>query len=629
MVLQSQSVNKHQPIHKAEPTVQGSSSRIFDHRICHHRSHRRFGSVKAQLILLVAILVASALQVGCTSDKDNTGSQTKSPELDKSTASPVNDSAKPTSPTTPRIDFANITKDLQVDFTYRNGEPRQQYTILESLGGGIGIIDFDRDGRPDFFCTGGGDFIDQTVVGLPCELFRNVGSSPAQPSMIAVGKYAASGFPADHYNHGAIVADADQDGFQDILVTGYGGLQLWHNQGDGTFIEIHQDVGLTDTQWSSGAAWADFNNDGILDLYVVHYADWSFKNHPFCRGRTAEERDICPPARFTGLPDTLYIGTPEGTYRDESEGWKLKKDGKGLGAVVADFDGNGFVDVYVANDTVNNFLYNNSGNSSFEEVGLLAGVAADKAGVPNGSMGLDVCDFDQTGRPDIWVTNYEREDFALYRNEAANAFLHVSDIAGLNVLGGLFVGFGTASADFDLDSREDIMVNNGHVILFPTASPRKQVPVFMLAEKQRFRRVMFSQDSYFSEGHDGRGLALVDIDADGDLDPIFSNINAPLAILRNDSNKSNHWFQLKLIGTKSNRDAIGATVTAVVPQGKLVRIRKGGGSYLSTSQEALSWGLGESDKIQRLNVRWPSGKESVLENIPANQLLTLVEPDHE
>jgi hypothetical protein len=151
----------------------------------------------------------------------------------------------------------------------------------------------------------------------------------------------------------------------------------------------------------------------------------------------------------------------------------------------------------------------------------------------------------------------------------------------------------------------------------------------MLAEKQRFRRVMFSQDSYFSEGHDGRGLALVDIDADGDLDPIFSNINAPLAILRNDSNKSNHWFQLKLIGTKSNRDAIGATVTAVVPQGKLVRIRKGGGSYLSTSQEALSWGLGESDKIQRLNVRWPSGKESVLENIPANQLLTLVEPDHE
>ncbi len=597
----------------------------------HSFENRLYGreDLSTSWALLLVYLLFAASGTGCKPTVDQGSQATKSADQARSNSTEVLDSAKVATSSDSRIDFVNMTADLKADFIYRNGEPRQQCTILESLGGGVGIIDFDRDGKPDFFCTGGGDFIDKTTVGLPCELFRNIGFSSTQPLMVAVGQFAGNGFPANHYNHGAIVADSDQDGFQDILVTGYGGLQLWRNQGDGSFIEIHEEVGLTDTLWSSGAAWADFNNDGILDLYVVHYADWSFKNHPFCRGRTAEERDICPPAQFTGLPDTLYIGSADGTYRDESESWKLKKDGKGLGALVADFDGNGFVDVYVANDTVNNFLYTNSGNSTFEEIGLLAGVATDKAGVPNGSMGLDVCDFDQTGRPDIWVTNYEREDFALYRNEAANAFLHVSDIAGLNVLGGLFVGFGTASADFDLDSREDIMVNNGHVILFPTASPRKQVPVFMLAEKNRFRRVMFSKESYFSEGHDGRGLALVDIDSDGDLDPIFSNINAPLAILRNDSPKSNHWFQLKLIGTKSNRDAIGAIATAVVPQGKLVRVRKGGGSYLSTSQEALSWGLGETDKIQKLTVRWPSGKETILENIPANQLLTLVEPDHE
>ena len=522
----------------------------------------------------------------------------------------------------PPFSLTDVTESWGVNFVYRNGEDQRQYTILESLGGGVAVLDFDRDGWPDLFCPGGGTFEDEQPTGLPSQLYRNLGGE----TMIGVADGAGRGFPPRCYNHGAFVADFNDDGFPDVLVTGYGGLQLWQNQGDGTFIEVHRQAGLGDDQWSSAAAWADFNGNGSLDLYVTHYVDWSFDNHPFCSSRAADERDICPPREFAGLRDTLYLSNQDGTFRDATEAWGLRGDGKGLGVLAADFNDNGHVDIYVANDTTNNFLYVNDGEPPFREVATLAGAAADKSGIPNGSMGVDLIDFNHSGRPDIWVTNYEREDFALYRNEGPNAFLHVSDIAGLNVLGGLFVGFGTTCADLDLDGQEDILINNGHVILYPTASPRAQLPLAMLADGQRFQRLHFPADSYMSRPHEGRGLALADLDGDGDLDAIFSNINAPLAILRNDLSKPANWLQVQLIGTRSNRDAIGAKVTATIGDHQMLRVRKGGGSYLSTSQEALAWGLGSADRVDSLTVRWPSGAHNVLENVAANQVLRIVEP---
>lgn len=525
----------------------------------------------------------------------------------------------------------DMTEAMKVEHVYRNGHEANQFTILESLGGGIALLDFDCDGRLDLFAPGGGKFEPAeggssgktSLPGLPAQLFRATGDGPMQ----SVATAAGAGFETRCYNHGAFAADYDSDGFTDVLVSGYGGLHLWRNQGDGTFLEVHSEAGLNDEAWSSACAWADFNRDGHLDLYVAHYVDWSFDKHPFCRGRTPDERDICPPREFSGLPDTLYLSNNDGSFRDVSAEWGLKPDGKGLGVLVADFDGNGFVDIYVANDTTNNFYYANQGEPPLRELAMIAGVAADKAGVPNGSMGVDLCDFDQNGRTDIWVTNYEREDFALYRNDGPSAFLHVSDVAGLNVLGGLFVGFGTTCADFNLDGFEDIIVNNGHVILFPTASPRAQSPILMLGEKRRFRRATFPEDSYFRAAHEGRGLAVGDIDADGDLDAVFSNVNAPLAILRNDMTApGHHWLQVELVGRTSNRDAVGAVVTVTSGKQKWMRNRKGGGSYMSTSQKGLAFGLGEIAQVEELTVQWPSGLVTHHGPQAANQSIRIVEP---
>lgn len=523
------------------------------------------------------------------------------------------------------VSFTEASSDLGFDFTYRNGQDKNQFTILESLGGGVAILDYDLDGWPDLFCTGGGTFEGTGVVGHPSALFRN----RLGKKMDRVSGPAGQGFPSLRYSHGAFSADFNQDGFPDVLVTGYGGLQLWKNQGDGTFIEVHEELGLHDNLWSSAAGWGDFNSDGLLDIYVAHYVDWSFDKHPFCRGRTATERDICPPREFSGLQDKLFICGPDGRYEDKSAEWGLLADGKGLGVVVADFDGNGHVDVYVANDTVNNFLYSNNGIPPFSEIATVAGVAADKAGIPNGSMGVDTIDYNQTGRPSIWVTNYEREDFALYRNEGPGAFLHVSDIAGLNVLGGLFVGFGTVCSDFNLDGREDIVVNNGHVILYPTASPRKQQPLFLLSEGRRFVRIPFHSDSYFSQGHEGRGLATIDFDMDGDLDLVFSNINSKTEILRNQQVASKSWIKVKLVGRSSNRDAIGAIATLTVKGMPQTRIRKGGGGYMSTNEDFLTWGLGDASEAEQLVILWPSGKKTILSELAKNQHLLLVEPQDE
>ncbi|MDA1018360.1 MAG: CRTAC1 family protein [Planctomycetota bacterium] len=521
-----------------------------------------------------------------------------------------------------RFELMNHQSD--VSFTYANGEDAGFVSILESLGGGVAIFDFDVDGLDDVFCPGGGSFTEErNIVGRKSALFCGLGDWRFA-SIAANARIEHSRF----YSHGASVSDFDNDGFADVLLTGYGGLQLFHNLGDGTFEEVAAASQLTDTSWSSSAAWGDINGDGRLDVYIAHYVDWSFDNDPHCFESGSRRREVCSPQKFAALPDTLYVSNGDGTFRDASKECGLVADGKSLGVLMADVDLDGDVDIYVASDTTNNLLYRNNGRGKFEEVGVASGAAVDNAAMPNGSMGIDLGDFDLDGRPDLWVANFERESFGLYRNEGDCFFRHVSQSKQVMSVGPNYVGWGTAFLDFDCDGDEDLVVMNGHVVRYPRNAPVKQRP--LLFENDRGMRVVNVADQagpFLSQSHHGRGLACGDLDNDGDVDLVVSRNNEPVAFLSNTAKHEHHWIEVSLIGTVSPRDPIGAVVEIKTEAGKtLTRHRKGGAGYASSSAGRLHFGVGDGRVIKRLTVNWPSGTRQVLENVATNQHLRVVEP---
>ncbi len=544
--------------------------------------------------LRCAVALALALGLGCN-DRDTSQPAAGSRELKKKIAA--------SDPPTIELRLRDATAESGVHAVYHNGREAGENSILESLGGGVGMVDYDRDGVLDLFFPGGGRLNDQTVSGLPSSFWRAKGA-------IRYENVARSASVADSrfYSHGCAVADVDNDGFGDLLVTGYGGLQLFQNQGDGTFVERAVAAGLDESTWSSSAAWGDFDGDGNLDLYVAHYVDWSWENHPTCPSSKPGVNDVCGPRDFEPLDDAIYFSNGDGTFRDATGEAGLVAGGKGLGVVAADLNDDGRLDIYVANDTTNNFMYLNRGSGVFEEAALVGGTAVDDRGVPNGSMGIAVFDFDGNQRPDLWVTNYENETFSLYRNEQGGNFLSVSDTAGITVLGGLYVGFGTVATDLDLDGDEDVVVANGHVIYHPKTHPGPQEPLVLRNDgHSRLTRVDFPTDSFFSQPRFGRGLVAGDLDADGRPDLVFANTAEPAAIVANETESTNRSLVTRLVGTTSNRNAIGAALTLETTAGRFFRSITGGGGYLSQSDFALIWGLPRNAEVQRLTVRWPSG----------------------
>ncbi|HEY3964208.1 MAG TPA: CRTAC1 family protein [Planctomycetaceae bacterium] len=522
--------------------------------------------------------------------------------------------------------FEDVAGAAGVVFTYHNGEEAGQFSILESLGGGVAAWDYDADGDLDLFFPGGGRLTtDREVRGLPGALFRNHGAWQFTNETLSAGVGAAP-----YYSHGATAGDYDGDGFADLMVTGYGGLVLWHNGGDGTLTETTLVAGLTDTLWSTSAAWGDLNNDGSPDLYVAHYVDWSFDHHPVCTAQQASHpRDICPPGNLLALPHILYFSNGDGTFRDGSREAGLRTDGKGLGVVIADLDLDGAPDVYVANDdTAGNFLYRNLGNGRFVEVGLVSGTSVDNRGHPNGSMGVDVGDYNLDGLPDIWVSNFERETTALYRNQGKCVFQHVSEPAGLASVGGMYVGWGSVFFDFDSDGDEDAIVATGHVMQFPNYSPVEQTP--LLFENQKGRRLVNVSPvagAYFQSSHKGRGVSCGDLDGDGDVDLAISQVNQQIVVLSNitSDSRARNWLGLRLIGTTSARQPVGAIVHLTAGGAVQMRQFKGGGSYASSSDPRLFFGIGGSTLIERVEINWPSGRTSTRKNVNANRWLTIIE----
>ncbi|MFM9961733.1 MAG: CRTAC1 family protein [Planctomycetaceae bacterium] len=526
-----------------------------------------------------------------------------------------------------RIRFEDVTLSSGVHFQYRNGEEAGEAAILEAIGGGVGLFDLDGDGNLDLCFPGGGHYSDKQadgkrdVLGWPHAIFRNDGEWHFTDVTAFTGATAAP-----YYSHGTAAADYDNDGFCDLLITGYGGVLLLHNQGDGTLEVRAKPAGMTDSLWSSSAAWGDFNNDGSLDVYIAHYVNWSFDNHPFCPGPKVGLRETCPPRDYLGQPDVLYFSNGDGTFRDVSQVSGLQPDGKGLGVMAADFDLDGDVDIYVGNDTVANFLYRNNGNGQFEETGLVSGTALNQLGSPDGSMGVDVGDFNLDGRPDLWVVNFERESIALYRNDGNCLFRHVSQGTGVTAVGALYVGWGTAFCDFDNDGDEDTFVSNGHAIRYPENAPVRQQPLlFENLKGQRLENVASTVGPYFREPHQGRGSAAGDLDRDGDLDLVVSCLNEPAALLSNVTPSNLHWISLRLIGRQSPRLPIGAIVKLQSSRGEQMRQVKGGTSYGSTVDSRLCFGLGADAKADGVVIQWPSGETQTLPMLDGDRAWVIIE----
>lgn len=566
--------------------------------------------------------------------------------------------------------FEDATAGSGIAFTHRNGEEAGLATILESLGGGVALLDYDGDGRLDIFLTGGGYFDGpdkKAIKGHPCKLYKNLGGYKFRDVTAEVGLDRLEGGAPWFYNHGAAVADYDNDGWPDLLVTGYGRLALFHNVPDGPgrkFVEVTRQAGLTDTLWSTSAGWGDLDGDGFPDLYVCHYVNWSWENNPPCKDYQDQTRpDVCAPKRFDGLPHSLYHNNGNGTFtevgaaaglqvprpaedyaklthlsqpgRDRLQRAVGAKDyGKGLGVLIADLDDDGRPDIYVGNDTSGNFLYLNRGGGRFEQVAGERGAAFDINGRPNGSMGIDAADYNGTGLFSLFVSNYENESHALYRSRGKGQFVHASQVTGITALGLNYVGFGAGFLDFDLDGHEDLFISNGHVVHHPPPPAEvKQLPVLLRNDfrpgqkphEVRFVDVTGKAGPYFQARHMGRGAAFGDLDNRGRIDIVLSPTNEPAVVLRNRYETNHHWLGVRMVG-RPYRDAVGTRLELQLADGrKLVRAVKGGGSYMSSGDRRILFGLGAGDKVDRLTAQWPSGKTQTWEGLAVDRYWTLTE----
>jgi len=547
---------------------------------------------------LCALLATLSLIGGCDepapTDSDPSESQSSAAHSEDSSAeSAIRFSAADVSPAT------EVTPD--------NGERAGHRAILETLGSGVALADFDGDAWPDLlFGLGGSLTSDKQIIGGGLRYLRNNrGDGFAEQS-------ATSGVDLPLlYNHGLFATDYDQDGFLDVLVTGYGRLLLYHNLGDGSFVECSESSGLIDPLWSTAAAWGDINGDGADDVYVTNYVDWSFENHPACEGYGGRP-DVCSPANFNAQPDFVFLSDGAGGFSRADDIATVPDAGKGLAVLAGDTDLDGDVDFYVANDTTPNLLFLNDGQGQLREVGISSGTAFGTRATADGSMGLELADLTLNGRPDLWVTNYEHQNFALYRNDARGAFQHVSDRVGISAVGTVFVGFGTVAEDFDLDGDEDLMVANGHVMQESRNSPLRQEPLLFLNDNgKRFSNVAETAGEYFRSVHRGRGVVSGDFDGDAKVDLVVTHCNDPAAILRNTSDTSGRLLSIRPVGITGTRVPVGASARLIRDDQQQLRCLKSGASFLSSTDPTLKFAVPDKQEFDAtLEIIWSSGVEA-------------------
>jgi enediyne biosynthesis protein E4 len=522
------------------------------------------------------------------------------------------------------VQFVNIASEAKVAFKHENGATPQKY-MPETMAGGSIILDYNNDGWPDIFFVNGGSFVDkQKAAGARHRLYRN------NKDGTFTDVTATSGIGVSGFGMGACSADYDNDGWPDLYITSVGGNKLYHNNGSGAFTDVTDKAGVGSQLWSASCAFGDIDNDGYVDLYVTNYVDFSAQNNKYCV-YTGDTRVYCHPNVYNGVPDILYRNNGDGTFKDVSRAAGIyRPDGKGLGVVFGDYDGDGWIDIYVANDSTPNFLFHNKGKGVFEEVGLLAGVAVGSDGQALAGMGTDMGDVDGDGLLDIFVTNLDRQTHNLYRNLGKGLFADVTFESGVGEATLPFVGFGAVFFDYDNDTDLDLAIANGDVIdnvsLFRDSTSYEQRNLLLQNDGMgKFRDVGPVSGPGFALKKPSRSLSAADIDNDGDLDLLIGNVGHTADLLRNDGGNNNNSLSIRTVGSKSNRDGIGARLKLTIAGKVLLQEVRAGSSYLSQSDLRVHFGMGKAPRAERLEIRWPSGAVEVLQDVEANQILTVTE----
>jgi enediyne biosynthesis protein E4 len=522
----------------------------------------------------------------------------------------------------PLVQFVDVTDAAGIKWNLKTLAPGAK-NLIETMGGGGGFIDYNGDGFLDIYLV----CYSQTpqpggASKLKDVLYRNNGDGTFTDVT------ESAGISNSMRGMGLTVGDFNNDGWPDIYITGFGASKLYRNNGNGTFTDVTAQAGVNNNQWGTSAAFFDYDNDGFLDLYVCNYVTYDEKNLP-CT--FFEDKPYCLIKDFKGSSSRLFHNNGDGTFTDVSEKAKIANPkGKGLGVVALDYDNDGRMDIFQANDSAANFLYHNNGDGTFSEVALEAGVAFDPNGNARGGMGVDAEDLDGDGYLELFVANFSGETNALFHNDRDGLFTETTNKLGLGAVSLPMSGFGARFFDYNNDGLMDLFVLNGHpfepINKIFRETTYAEPPFLFENTGQGFRNVAPEHGAALKKLYAGRGLAVGDFDNDGDSDLLLMNVGEPPVLLRNDGGNRNHWLGIKLIGTRSNRDGVGAKVTVLVGGTRRTKQRLGGTSYCSASDQRLLFGLGAITKLTEIQVRWPSGQLSVLKDVSANQYLTIKEP---
>ncbi len=526
--------------------------------------------------------------------------------------------------------FVEMREHAGIEYRNTTGELEKRY-IVSSLGTGAALFDYDEDGDLDLYLVNGAGLKDGSVIPVgPNRLYRNEGDWRFRDvtEMAGVGHQG--------FGVGAAASDFDNDGLVDLYVTNLGENVLYRNRGDGTFVDVTERAGVGHAGYGTSAAFLDADGDADLDLYVANYVNLDFRRLPAPGSRPSCQWQglpiFCGPSGLEAASDVYYRNLGNGTFEDAGEevGLVGNTPAYGLGVVVGDYDGDGDTDIYVANDSVPNFLFENDGNGNFREQALLAGVAYSAEGIAQAGMGVDMADLDGDGRLDLFVTNFSHDTNTIYRNFGGGLFEDATAKIMLRSDSWFYLGWATRFLDLDNDGDQDLFVANGHV--YPRAgeagsqlSYEQRNQIFWSSGSGRMEDFEFPTGDAMHAKASSRGGAFGDMDNDGDLDAVIVNIDAPPSLLKNELPGGGNALTLRLVGTVGNRDALGARVTLVAGSSRQVKEVHTSGSYLSSNDHRLHFGLGALERVDELIVRWPSGLEQKLGSVAAGAFLTIVE----